>query len=508
MLSALIALTFIQITWIKNAIIINNKHFNNIVNTVLTDVCKEIETSETIYQISNEVYSYKNIETDLQKKDNYSFMNRVQVPDSTVEFYYSKRATSFKDVHTNVIDTTIKAYIGDSLIFNKSNKYTNVKNNLINVSDLEKHINHTIGKKALFIEKIVNKLLDYSDDINKRVNKDQVKILLDKYLKSNEINIEYEFSVYDGDKTPVFCSEEFNDQNCDKTYKHRLFPNDIKNSNYYLLINFPSKTRYIIKSLWVMGIASIIIIIIILTIFTLTLIIIFKQKRLSEIKSDFISNMTHELKTPISTISLASQMLGDNQIKKNEKYINNISKIIKDETNRLSTQVEKVLQTAILDKGLLKFKFETIDIHKIIETIYKNFEIRIKNENGKFSLNLNADKHNISADKLHITNVLVNLTENALKYKNDIPEIKIETKNKNNYIYISVIDNGIGISKENQKRVFEQFYRVSTGNIHDIKGFGLGLSYVKKIIDGHNGEITIDSKLKKGSTFTIKLPLV
>ena len=508
MLSALAALTFIQFAWIKDAVEINNKHFNNVVNSILSDVCKDIETNETIYQISNEVYSYKNITTDLHKSDNYSFYKRVQLPDSNTEFYYSKQATSFKDKHTQVIDTTIKAYIGDSLVLNKSNRYTNEKKELVKTSDLEKHINHTVGKKALFVEKIVNSLLDYNEDINKRVSKSQVKSLLDKYLKANDIDINYEFSVYEGDETPVFCSTKFDDAECDKTYRHRLFPNDIKNSNYYLLVNFPTKSRYIVKSLWVMASSSMLVILIILTIFTLTLIIIFRQKKLSEMKNDFVSNMTHELKTPISTISLASQMLGDKDVHNSPQQITSISNIIKQETNRLSVQVEKVLQTSILDKGLLKLKFEEIDVHQIIQGVYDNFNIRVKNEKGEFILNLNAKNPNIKADRVHITNVLVNLTENALKYRSDIPKITISTKNKGEFIYISVSDNGIGISKDDQKRVFEQFFRVSTGNIHDVKGFGLGLSYVKKIVEGHNGEIKLESKLKKGSTFTIKLPVV
>jgi two-component system phosphate regulon sensor histidine kinase PhoR len=256
-----------------------------------------------------------------------------------------------------------------------------------------------------------------------------------------------------------------------------------------------------------MIISSIIIILIILTIFTATLIIIFRQKKLSEMKSDFVSNMTHELKTPISTISLASQMLSDDQVSNSKDYIKNISKIIKDETMRLSMQVEKVLQTSIIDKGMLKLKIENIDIHDIIKKILENFEIRVKNENGTIELNLEAQKSIIKADKVHITNVLVNLCENALKYKQEIPEIKIETKNIANSIIINVIDTGIGISKENYKKVFEKFYRVSTGNLHDVKGFGLGLSYVKKIVEEHNGTITLESKLKKGSVFSIKLPL-
>ncbi len=507
MLSALIALTYIQVSWIKDAVNINNKHFNNVVNNVLIDVCKEIETNETIYQISNEVYSYKDIKKSRNISDSISLINNMSLPDSDANFSYTKQSSFYKENNRKVIDTTIKAYIGDSLILNKSNKFTQTRNDLVKTEDLEKHISNKLGEKALFVEKIVNSLLDYNEDINKRVNKEQIKSLLSNHLKINDIDIGFEFSVNDKNQNSIFCTDLFKNSNCDKIYTHRLFPNDIKNSQYYLAVNFPSKATYIFQSLLLMIISSIIIILIILTIFTATLIIIFRQKKLSEMKSDFVSNMTHELKTPISTISLASQMLSDDQVSNSKDYIKNISKIIKDETMRLSMQVEKVLQTSIIDKGMLKLKIENIDIHDIIKKILDNFEIRVKNENGTIELNLEAQKSIIKADKVHITNVLVNLCENALKYKQEIPEIKIETKNIANSIIINVIDTGIGISKENYKKVFEKFYRVSTGNLHDVKGFGLGLSYVKKIVEEHNGTITLESKLKKGSVFSIKLPL-
>jgi two-component system phosphate regulon sensor histidine kinase PhoR len=217
--------------------------------------------------------------------------------------------------------------------------------------------------------------------------------------------------------------------------------------------------------------------------------------------------MTHELKTPISTISLAAQMLEDSSISPDKKNIETISKIIKNESTRLSSQVEKVLQTAIFDQGIIKLKLRDIDIHIILEKIYTNFIIQVEKEGGKIELNTAAKDAVIFADEIHFTNVLINLLENALKYKKDIPEIKIDTYNKDNYLYIRVKDNGIGIKNEDKKRVFDRFYRVPTGNVHNVKGFGLGLSYVKKIVEEHNGKITLTSKIDKGSEFTIKIPL-
>jgi two-component system phosphate regulon sensor histidine kinase PhoR len=236
-------------------------------------------------------------------------------------------------------------------------------------------------------------------------------------------------------------------------------------------------------------------------------VIVFRQKRLSEIRNDFVSNMTHELKTPISTISLASQMLADKSIPAGIKNMEQISKIISEECRRLGNQVEKVLQTAVFDKGKLRLRMNEVDMHEIISGVMENFSIQIKNRNGKIFTSLHAENFILQADQVHITNVLSNLLDNAIKYCNLSPEIRIGTENKGDFLLISVTDNGIGISKADQKRVFEKFYRVPTGNVHTVKGFGLGLSYVKMIMEEHHGYVEVESELYKGSTFKLYLPL-
>jgi len=233
----------------------------------------------------------------------------------------------------------------------------------------------------------------------------------------------------------------------------------------------------------------------------------FRQKRLSEIRNDFVSNMTHELKTPISTISLASQMLGDKSIPPEIKNPEHISKIISEECRRLGSQVEKVLQTAVFDKGKLRLRLAEVDMHEIISSVKENFSIQIRSRSGKITADLKAENFNLQADHVHITNVLSNLLDNAIKYCSRNPEIHIATTDKGEYLLISLKDNGIGISKADQKRVFEQFYRVPTGNVHAVKGFGLGLSYVKMIIEEHHGYVDIESELYQGSTFKLYLPI-
>jgi signal transduction histidine kinase len=217
--------------------------------------------------------------------------------------------------------------------------------------------------------------------------------------------------------------------------------------------------------------------------------------------------MTHELKTPISTISLASQMLNDKSIPNENKRIEYLGGIISEESKRLGLQVEKVLQMAIFEKTKLKLKLKPVDIHQIIDKVICSFSIQLQNAEGNLSTNLSAQTSQLVADEIHITNVVNNLLDNALKYRNGNPEIIVTTKNASKGILLVVEDNGIGISRDNQKRIFDQFYRVPTGNLHNVKGFGLGLSYVKKIIEEHGGRIWVDSSLGEGSRFNCFLPL-
>ena len=216
--------------------------------------------------------------------------------------------------------------------------------------------------------------------------------------------------------------------------------------------------------------------------------------------------MTHELKTPISTISLASQMLHDNSISNTARTIKHVSNVIYQESKRLSFQVEKVLQMAVFNEGRLKLKFKEVNLNEIIRSVVLNFELRVKNKNGILEAVLKAEKAEIKGDEMHITNVLFNLLDNAVKYSEDEPHIVVSTETRKNFIVVSVKDNGIGISKEHLGQIFERFYRVPTGNVHDVKGFGLGLSYVKKIVDSHQGKIKVESTLHKGTKFIIYFP--
>jgi two-component system phosphate regulon sensor histidine kinase PhoR len=258
--------------------------------------------------------------------------------------------------------------------------------------------------------------------------------------------------------------------------------------------------------MWVLLLVSLAFMLTLIFSFYYTISTIFKQKKLSEIKNDFISNMTHEFKTPISTISLAVEVLNDKSVEKSQERISNYVKMIGDENKRLSLLVENILQTAILDKGEFKLKIQNIDIHTLIEQSIHNIKLQVENKDGEIYTDLNAVRAVIQADRIHLTNIIFNLIDNALKYSKEKPVIKITTSSDEEGVFISVQDNGIGISKENQKRIFDTMYRVPTGNIHNVKGFGLGLSYVKAVVEKHGGSIKVESELGKGSTFTLYLP--
>jgi two-component system phosphate regulon sensor histidine kinase PhoR len=252
---------------------------------------------------------------------------------------------------------------------------------------------------------------------------------------------------------------------------------------------------------------SAILVLVIIFSFYYTVSTILKQKKLSDVKNDFINNMTHELKTPISTVSLASEMLSDSSIEKSKERSDHYIRIIKEENQRLGLLVENILQTAVLDKGQFKLRMQEVDLHEIIDRAISNIRLQVEKREGEIHLEKNAKDNILNADRVHLTNIIYNLVDNALKYSEHKPNIKIATENINGGIQISISDNGIGISKENQKKIFDTFYRVPTGNIHNVKGFGLGLSYVKAAVEKHQGTVRVESEIGKGSTFKIFIPL-
>jgi two-component system phosphate regulon sensor histidine kinase PhoR len=339
--------------------------------------------------------------------------------------------------------------------------------------------------------------------------KDLINTQIANALAEKKIYIDFEYGIY---------SRATNSMILQKTGK---FPEELTSESYVrdlsplgpafgypnvLLLYFPNENRYVLNQLWLLLFISIFLFIVIILSFYFSIRTINKHKKLSVMKNDFINNMTHEFKTPISTISLACEALKDDDIKKSESLYDNYIGVIDAENKRLGSMAEQILQTAIMDKGHLKLKQSEIDIHELIQKAIDSKSIQIQSKNGKLESNMLATNPKVIGDKIHLTNVVINLLDNAIKYNISYPEILINTVNKNGSLLIRVKDNGIGISNSDQKRIFEKLYRVTTGNLHDFKGFGLGLSYVKAIVEMHHGDILVESEPGKGSIFTIKLP--
>lgn len=262
----------------------------------------------------------------------------------------------------------------------------------------------------------------------------------------------------------------------------------------------------ILRSLGWMIIGSIIFTIIIISAFGLTIQAMLNQKKISEIKSDFINNMTHELKTPLATISLAVDAIGNEKVMSNRDKISYFSGIIKEENKRMNKQVESILQSALIEKNEITLNLQSIDVHQVIQSTVDNLQLQLANKDAKVELQLDAAQPVIKADEVHFSNVIFNLLDNAIKYSRQQLDIKISTFNTRKTVVISISDNGIGMSRDTVSRIFEKFYRAHTGNVHNVKGFGLGLSYVKAIIDAHHGKIRVESTLGKGSKFTMEFP--
>jgi signal transduction histidine kinase len=290
-------------------------------------------------------------------------------------------------------------------------------------------------------------------------------------------------------------------------YKLMLFPNDVFKRNEMLSISFSDKLNYLLDGIWVVLLFSIAFTVLIIWGFAYTLKVVLRQKKLADIKNDFINNMTHEFKTPIATIAIANESMRDPRIYQVPEKLEFYNNIIRDENQRMLRQVETVLQMAQIDKGEVKLKMEDTDLNDLVETAVSSMSLTVEQRGGKINVKNEAVQTTILADPTHILNVLINILDNANKYSPDSPVIDVKVYNGPESVIISISDKGIGMSKEVLKKIFDTFYRATSGNIHDIKGFGLGLSYVKAILTEHQGTIEVESEPLKGSTFTINLPL-
>jgi len=373
--------------------------------------------------------------------------------------------------------------------------------------DLEVFYNKYFIKRELMEDRMFN--MD-ERTIKKKVDIRNVDSLLTSEFRQRDMNTEWEFAVYNPFGNELRIKEGFTHKAAlldpKQSFHFELFPDDMHSHPDLLLIYFPNEKHYLLGQVWTLVIISIILIIIIILSFTYTLIMFFRQGKLSELKTDFINNMTHEFKTPVSTISLACEALNDKDIQKSDELYHTYINIINEENKRLGLMAERILQSAALEKGDLVLHKEMTDLHDVLTEVIRNIGIQIEIKDGQIVKDFQATNSIVEADRMHLVNVVQNLLDNANKYTPVRPQIIVATRDIANGLILSIQDNGIGISKADQKKIFDKLYRVPEGNIHNFKGFGLGLSYVKTVVESHGGTVKLESELKKGTKFEVFLP--
>jgi two-component system phosphate regulon sensor histidine kinase PhoR len=480
----LISLQFSYVVRTKN--IITNQYYDAVQRSLYRTV-KSVEEAEVLTYIDE---SLKN-----------------DTPETRKAKDAIKRARS-EDIQ-NIIDQHIDSIItANNNLLNSTQPNTSISAATQKYN--EKQYKRFIQAKSL-MEIVTARLLNdsHNRDITTRIDPYYLRDQLTYNLEQNGITNEFYFAVADKNNKNIY---RFNEKSFDITsaecFKQQLFPSDKHTNNpYFLYIYFPNKDNEFIPNLKILY-PPFFVTLLLLIVCSLTIWYIFRQQQLNQIKNDFINNMTHELKTPVASISLASQMLNDPIVTKSPKMLEHISNIIKEETKRLTFQVDKVLQMSVFERENIKIELKENNINEIIQTIAENYSLKIHSKGGNLYTELYAHNAFVDIDEMHFGNIIYNLLDNAVKYsREDTPIIiTISTWNDNkNNLFIAVEDNGIGIKKEYIKHIFDKFYRVPTGNRHDVKGFGLGLSYVKKIIQLHKGNIKVESEPNIGTKFVIEL---
>ena len=500
-----LALLYLQLSYIEEMAKMKKEQFDESVNRSLYQASRNLEVNETLRYLEKDV---NETERRAFRQDSVSFhgdLNNGTVQHSHQYAVAGKDGTIYSSFQLKTI-TTKPSTIPKAMILRSD------KNSINEASKSLQEIvrNRYVYQKALLDEVVYNILYTASDKpLRERINFKLLDQDIRAELLNNGINIPYHFTVSTADGREVYRCPDYTEDGLPYTYSQVLFRNDPSSKMGVVRIHFPDINGYIFSSVRFM-IPSVVFTLVLLITFIFTIVVIFRQKRYTDIKNDFINNMTHELKTPIASISLAAQMLNDNSVGKSPAMLSHLGGVINDESKRLRFLVEKVLQMSMFDRKKAVFKKKELDLNEMVENIANSFTLRVEHTGGKIYTEIEAIDSAIYVDEMHFQNVIFNLLDNAVKYrKQDMPlDIYMKTWNDDQYLYLSIRDTGMGIKKENLKKIFEKFYRVHTGNLHDAKGFGLGLAYVKKIIDLHKGTIHVESEFGKGTKFTIALPVI
>ena len=489
---SLVSIVVVQLNWIFQINELNDERFDKDIRDVLFTINQKLEEREIINLTRDNLQANLKIRTTNEEGGVElieSFFTKKTINQNDIEL--KKNSLQFKMESNDLSNTNDDENINASIVIEDFN-------DILMDSSMQSQIDKVLDRSEM-IQIILNKLLTGNRNIKTELSPRSIEELISTSLKKKNISINFNYLLLDKKENLVLLSNTQDKEILKSKFSISLFQNDLIDSNLLLFLSFPFKDRYLNESNIYSLIFSLLFITLIAMSFYYVILKAFHMKKLSDIKNDFIDNMTHELKTPISTISIACEAM-----QANEKNKNDYVKIINEENKRLGNQVERVLNIARTEKENYKIEKSSIDVHDIIEESIDIFKFKIKKKEGKIIKKLNANNYHIQGNKIHMLNVFNNLIENALKYSKNKPFIVIKTKNNLGILDVSVKDKGIGIRKNNLDKIFDKFYRESQGNIHDVKGFGLGLSYVKNIIDKLGAKILVKSKHGSGSTFTLK----
>ena len=509
---SLIGLIFVQSFWISKSIDSSEEQFSSSVSEALNSVTNKITERESKNYFDRYLHAKDSAGGELKgaQLTNFFFIDRdinsneiLLYEHGILEEDYGISSTFF-DSSDGADTTIIKNYTSKrtTSIFKKDFDlegkplYPNYNNKIGGLNKMEK-----AAMEEMFM--VHAKRVP----IHKRVSKQEIELLLQRELENRGVDIAFEYGVYSNGLPTKVRSSKFKYAEAN-IYKSPMFVDFEGVSNFDLLVSFPKKKRFLVQSILGLAMLSLLFTIIIVVAYAGAIYQLIRQKQISEIKTDFINNMTHEFKTPIATINLAVEAIRNPKIIVDQEKVLRYLQMIRDENKRMHAQVENVLRISKLEKNQLDISKDRVNVHDIIEDAITHVELIVDDRGGYIHTHLDAERSEVLANEMHFTNVIVNMLDNAIKYSEDAPKIDVFTERAKNYIIIKVQDQGAGMSKGVVKKVFEKFYREHTGDIHNVKGHGLGLAYVKKIVEDHQGEVYAESEKGKGSTFYIKLPLI
>lgn len=512
---SLIGIILVQVYWFNTSFKNNDEQFRYHVTQVIGIVADKLQKEEA----NSFIDKYKKLKDSIGKEPEKS---------DFLEFGYYQRDSRTNETiiySNNIISEDFN--ISSSFFDKKTDSIKKIKNftskrvtevynnNDIDNSGVQQKVTPDIKiQKSGKLDILENaqfetffKDIAAAKSLQERVSKEKLQKLLEKELKEYEVKTPFEFGIYSNGLATKVKSERFKfDKN--STYSIPIFTDNEGNNKYQLLVSFPHKKKFLFSELVGITLLSIIFTLIIIITYTSALNQLIRQRQISEIKTDFINNMTHEFKTPIATINLALDAIKNPKVIDDKEKINRYLQMIRDENKRMHAQVENVLRISKLEKKELEINKESNNIHDIIEDAIEHVNLIIEDRQGTITTHLLANRTTVLLNDVHFTNVIVNVLDNAIKYSPEPPMIDVYTENINDFVVIKIKDQGSGMSKIAQKRIFEKFYREHTGDLHNVKGHGLGLAYVKRIVEDHNGEIFVESEKGKGSTFIIKIPLI